>query len=139
MQPRCAAKVVPDTGAPRLLPEIQTRVLPASTVYTDEYTAYRDLDRIGYRHSRVNHSQGVYVDGDVHTQTIEGFWSLVKSGIRGVYHSVSAKWLQSYLDEYAWRYNHREHTERGTGQRRMPVGEAKFRLLLARAAAPLAV
>ena len=61
---------------------------------------------------------------------------LLKSGIRGVYHSVSAKWLQSYLDEYTWRYNHREHTERGTGERRVPIGEAKFRLLLARAATP---
>ncbi len=47
------------------------------------------------------------MDGDVHTQTIEGVWSLVKRGIGGVYHSVSAKHLQSYLDEYAFRYSHR--------------------------------
>ena len=46
--------------------------------------------------------------GDVHTQTIEGFWSLVKRGIGGVYHSVSRKYLQSYLDEYAFRYNRRD-------------------------------
>lgn len=76
------------------------------------------------------------MDGDVHTQTIEGFWSLVKRGINGVYHSVSAKWLQSYLDEYAWRYNHQEHTRRERGVRRMPTGEAKFRLLLDRACQP---
>jgi transposase len=48
------------------------------------------------------------VSGDVHTQTIEGFWALVKNGIRGVYHTVSAKHLQGYLNEYAWRYNHRD-------------------------------
>jgi hypothetical protein len=56
----------------------------------------------------VNHSQKVYVDGDVHTQTIEGFWSLLKRGIAGVYHGVSTKHLQAYMDEYTFRYNHRE-------------------------------
>ena len=47
------------------------------------------------------------MSGDVHTNTIEGFWSLMKHGIGGVYHAVSAKHLQGYLNEYAWRYNHR--------------------------------
>jgi hypothetical protein len=56
----------------------------------------------------VNHSQEVYVSGDVHTQTIDGFWSLLKRGIGGVYHSVSDKYLQMYLDEYAFRYNNRD-------------------------------
>ena len=46
--------------------------------------------------------------GDVHTNTIEGFWSLVKGGLRGVYHQVSTKYLQSYLDEYSFRYNRRD-------------------------------
>jgi transposase len=75
--------------------------------YTDDYSGYNGIDR-RYRHHRINHTARVYVDGDVHTQTIEGFFSLVKNGIRGVYHSVSAKWLQGYLNEYAWRYNHRD-------------------------------
>ena len=44
----------------------------------------------------------------VHTQTIEGFFGLFKNGVRGVYHSVSAKWLQGYVNEYVWRYNHRD-------------------------------
>ncbi len=48
--------------------------------------------------------------GDVHTNTIEGFWSLVKRGISGIHHAVSAKYLQGYLNEYAWRYNHRHDT-----------------------------
>jgi len=103
-------------------------------IYTDEFSAYQWIDgSTRWSHERVKHSASVYVDGDVHTQTIEGFWSLVKSGIRGTYHSVSAKWLQSYLSEYAWRYNHREHTRRRPGFRRMTVGEAKFRLLVERA------
>lgn len=49
--------------------------------------------------------------GDIHTQTIEGFWSLVKRGIGGVYHAVSQKYLQSYLDEYSFRYNRRKANE----------------------------
>ncbi|MGO9541176.1 MAG: transposase [Terriglobales bacterium] len=63
---------------------------------------------VGYRHRRVHHGQGIYVFGDAHTNTIEGFWSLTKNGIRGVYHSVSTKYLQTYLNEYAFRFNRRK-------------------------------
>jgi len=77
-------------------------------VYTDELVAYDGLGNQGYQHHRIHHSSSVYVSGEVHTNTIEGFWSLVKRGIGGVYHSVSAKHLQTYLNEYAWRYNHRD-------------------------------
>jgi transposase len=116
----------------------RVHLLPSTTIFTDEFRIYDALDgREVAAHYRINHSAKVYVDGDVHTQTIEGFWSLVKGGLRGVYHSVSTKWLQSYLDEYAWRYNHREFTPRIRGVKRVPVGEAKFRLLVALAARPV--
>jgi transposase len=105
---KVVAKVVPDASGPSLMPHLRKRVLPASTVYTDEWKPYLALGREGYSHSRINHTQGVYVDGDVHTNTIEGFWALLKGGLRGVYHGVSAKHLQSYLDEYVYRYNHRD-------------------------------
>jgi transposase-like protein len=83
-------------------------ILPDSTVYTDEWNGYNGLDKVnGYEHRRINHSAGVYVIGTTHTNTIEGFWSLVKRGIGGVYHSVSKKYLQTYLDEYSFRYNRR--------------------------------
>ena len=83
-------------------------ILPDSIVYTDEWGGYNGLEKInGYEHRRVNHAQGVYVVGTTHTNTIEGFWSLVKRGIGGVYHSVSKKYLQTYLDEYSFRYNRR--------------------------------
>ena len=63
----------------------------------------------GYKHERVPHAEKVYVIGNVHTNTIEGFWSLLKRGISGVYHSVSQKHLQEdYVNEYAFRYNHRD-------------------------------
>jgi transposase len=105
---RISASVVPDRSAETLLPWVQARVLPASTVYTDEWRSYKSLGKVGYEHSRINHSQKVYVSGDVHTQTIEGFWALLKGGLRGVYHGVSTQHLQSYLDEFTFRYNNRE-------------------------------
>jgi transposase-like protein len=87
----------------------QERILPKSTVFTDELHAYDGLEKLnGYQHHRINHSAGVYVLGNVHTNTIEGFWSLVKRGISGVYHAVSQKYLQTYLDEYSFRYNRRD-------------------------------
>jgi len=105
---RLSATIVPDRKASTLVPATKARVLPASVVYTDEFKSYRTLEREGYIHRRVNHSERVYVDGDVHTQTIEGFWALLKNGLIGVYHGVSTQHLQSYLDEYVWRYNHRD-------------------------------
>ncbi len=105
---RVSASVVRNTQRETVVPRIKKKVLPESMVYTDEYTVYDTLNREGYRHDRLNHSQEVYVDGDVHTNTIEGFWSLVKRGIAGVYHAVSRRHLQGYLNEYVFRYNHRE-------------------------------
>jgi len=116
------AVTVPNVKKATLFPHIQERVLPASIIYTDELGSYNQLGTAGYHHARVNHSEHVYVSGDVHTNTIEGFWSLMKRGIDGVYHAVSAKHLQGYLNEYAWRYNHRSD------------GRAMFETLLLRAA-----
>ena len=105
---RVIAVTVPNVRKVTLMPHIQKRVLPASTVYTDELKSYDTLEAKGFPHRRVNHSEAVYVSGDAHVNTIEGFWSLTKRGIGGVYHSVSAKHLQGYLNEYAWRYSHRD-------------------------------
>jgi transposase len=103
---KIVARVSPvSQGATHLL--VKEYVLPKSTIFTDEATSYSNLMHMGYTHRRINHSEKIYVSGDVHTNTIEGFWSLVKRGIGGVYHSVSAKYLQGYLDEYAFRYNRR--------------------------------
>ena len=99
--------------APDFMGHVLEKVLPASTVYTDEVTKSGTLERWGYDHKRVNHSAKVYVTGDVHTNSIEGFWALTKRGIGGVYHSVSEKYLQTYLDEYAFRYNNRDREGRG--------------------------
>lgn len=107
---RVVAKPVPDATTATLMGEIEGRVLPASLIYTDEWKPYENLRKRGYSHRRIHHASKAYVSGDVHTNTIEGFFSLVKNGIRGVYHSVSEKHLQGYLNEYIWRYNNRETT-----------------------------
>lgn len=106
---KVAAFVVESASKEELLPHVQTKVLPASTVYTDEWKSYDRLGEMGYTHERIHHAEKVYVSGDVHTQTIEGFWANTKRGIRGVYHSVSDRYLQSYLDEYVFRYNNRDN------------------------------
>jgi transposase-like protein len=105
---RVMAVTVPNVRKATLMPHVTNRVLPASMVYTDELRSYSGLHRSGYIHDRVNHSAGVYVSGDVHVNTIEGFWSLLKRSIGGANHAVSAKYLQTYLDEYTYRYNHRK-------------------------------
>src|SRR6266567_2845725 len=105
---KVSVRIADGTKATDLLPYASKKVLPASTVYTDEFKSYDALEGMGYAHQRVNHAQSVYVSGNVHTNTLEGFWALVKRGIGGVYHSVSTEHLQSYLDEYAFRYNHRD-------------------------------
>lgn len=110
---KVVAKVVTDAGAATLLPHVQKKVLEKTTVYIDEWAAYNTLGEKGYTHSRVAHAQEVRVSGDEHKNTTEGIWSLVKRGISGVYHSVSTKHLQAYLDEYAFRYNNRDATGRG--------------------------
>ncbi len=102
------ATIVPDAKAKTLLPLIQEKVKSKSTVHTDELPSYNKLKYLGFRHKRVPHHAKIYVVADVHTNTVDGFWSLLKRGISGVYHSVSPKHLQSYLDEYTFRYNHRD-------------------------------
>jgi len=105
---KVAAVTVENVKAISVMPHITERILTGSTVYTDEYNLYKRLSKFGYKHQHIKHRKKVYVSGDVHTNTIEGFWSLTKRGIGGVYHAVSKKHLQGYLNEYAWRYNHRD-------------------------------
>lgn len=106
---RVMALVTPDARAKTVLPVIHERVLPSTVVYTDDYPIYDHLSAHanGYVHRRIQHSQKIYVMGDTHTNTIEGFWSLIKRRISGVYHSVGSQYLQSYLNEYSFRYNRR--------------------------------
>ena len=93
--------------------EIRSIVRKGSKVMTDDYNIYHPLVS-GYQHGSVIHSRGEYVRGDVHTNTVEGFFSLLKRGINGVYHHVSRGHLVRYCDEFAFRYEHRKVSD---GQR----------------------
>jgi transposase len=91
---------------------VRANVNPQSIIFTDDWRPYRPLSREYAGHRIINHTAGIYVDGNIHTNTIESFFGNLKTGMRGAYKAVSRKWLQSYLDEYAWRYNHRTYGHR---------------------------
>ena len=78
----------------------------AAELMTDEYTAYKGMGKV-LPHRVIKHSHW-YVDGDIHTNTIEGFWALLKRGMFGQFHSVSRRHLQRYVDEFCYRYNLRK-------------------------------
>lgn len=91
-------------GAP-LSNAVIANVNPGSIIFTDDWRSYRPLSDHFSDHQVVNHSSGEYVRGYAYTNTIEGAFGNMKTGIRGVYKQVSRAYLQSYLDEYAWRSN----------------------------------
>lgn len=103
--------VVPDTGSKTLMTIIQGLVKKGTTVVTDEWPAYNKVS-IEYVHEVVTHGTKQYVNKNgFHTNGIEGFWSHLKRGLKGIYHSVRPKHLQSYCDEFAYRYNTRTMTD----------------------------
>lgn len=99
------AKHVRSTGARVLLPEIEKSVTKGTLIYSDEARAYQSLEKRGYSHTTVNHSELEYVRGAAYTNTIEGFWGNWKNALSGTYHAVSPKYLQSYVNEFVFRYN----------------------------------
>ncbi len=103
------AKVTTDTSVSTVQPLIRKNVSLNALLVTDEASPYWTIKKHGYSHRTVNHSQKEYVRGKIHTNTIEGFWSQMKRSIDGTYHFVSPKYLQHYVDEFAFRYNHRSY------------------------------
>lgn len=101
-------QVVPNDNADTLIPIVLANVTPGAKISTDRSVSYKPLKRLGFKHDRVNHQIEEWVRGDVHTNTIEGFWSHLKRGIKSTHASVSRKHLQKYVDEFAFRYNNRE-------------------------------
>lgn len=99
------AKQIPNRESHIVLNQVRENVSKDAQVMSDEYSAYKKLPKLGYNSQRVKHGKKHYVRANVHTNTIEGFWGQVKRSIRGTYHFVSSKHLQSYVDEFAFRYN----------------------------------
>ena len=90
---------------------IKAQVKSGSHVMTDEWGGYYGLNKKNFGHSVVRHSRGKYVDGIAHTNTIEGFWALLKRGIFGQYHHITDKYLNAYINEFCFRYNHRNGSD----------------------------
>ena len=101
-----AVKVAPDTTGKTLSGFIGSHVEAGNTVYTDEHKGYNPI-AVEYDRKSVKHSLGEYVDGQIHINGMESFWSMLKRGYIGTYHRLSDKHLQRYADEFAGRHNKR--------------------------------
>jgi transposase-like protein len=97
---------IPNVTGKTLKPILQKHVKPEVDLMTDDAMVYKHITQ-DYAHSTVNHSKKEYVRGDVHTNTVEGYFSILKRGIIGTYHHVSEAHLQRYCSEFDFRYNHR--------------------------------
>ena len=99
------AKVVENTDAKTLQKFVVETAANGATVYTDDAAAYKGMP---FDHASVRHSVGEYVSGMAHTNGIESFWSMLKRAHKGVYHKISPKHLQRYVDEFSGRHGVRE-------------------------------
>ncbi len=98
---------VPAVNAETLRPILAGQLDPDSTLMTDEAGQYRSIGKDYAGHETVNHGIGEYVRGDAHTNTLEGYFSIFKRGMKGVYQHCSSRHLKRYLCEFDFRYNHR--------------------------------
>lgn len=95
------------TTAATLIPILRANINRESTLMTDEASWYRAVGRDYANHLAVNHGEKVYSVGDITTNTVEGYFSIFKRGMKGVYQHCREKNLHRYLAEYDFRYNHR--------------------------------
>lgn len=103
------AKVVINARRKTVMPLIRKHIEVGTEIMSDKLHAYRILEEQGYPHQTVVHRKEEWTRGKVHTNTIEGFWSQLKRSLNGTYHMVSPKYLQSYVNEFSWRYNQRQN------------------------------
>lgn len=103
-------KHIPHATKEILVKEVKEHVDPNAHVMTDEHPGYKSLYQEGYfKHYTVNHAAKEYVRKRLfHTNSVEGLWGRIKPGIKGVYRKVSGKYIESYMDEYCFRYNNRK-------------------------------
>ena len=103
-------RIVPNRSRPQLHGFIHAAVDDATeAIYTDEFRSYKGIEDADTRHESVSHRAGEYVRGNVHTNTVESAWSLLKRSVVGTYHQISVKHLAAYLDEFEFRFNRRDN------------------------------
>ena len=105
---RAKSMVVDDLKSKTLIPILRENIAEDATVYTDEASQYQGLAKDFATHEYVRHGAGEYVRGEVHTNTIEGYFSIFKRGMKGVYQHCAKKHLHRYAAEFEFRYNNRE-------------------------------
>jgi transposase-like protein len=103
-------QVIPDTKGKTLKTIIKAKIKAGGLIVSDGWMGYRGLSA-DYQHEIIFHNKGIFKNGPYHTNGIEGFWSHLKRGIIGIYHSISPKHLHKYCDEFAYRYNTRQMTD----------------------------
>lgn len=108
--------LVPNCKQRTLFPLIRKTVLSGTRIFTDGYKMYRRLPRYGYDHDWVDHDAGEYVRGEVHTQTIDGFWGLLKTHLDSI-GGIRKRFAHLFVGEYVWRYNFRHLSRQEQGQR----------------------
>ena len=122
-----------DTEAGTLQAVIHARVAPGSTLHTDETKSYLGMDGLFFRHKTINHSAGEYVkpdiDGDVSTNGIESVWAVLKRGIYGTFHHISADHAGRYVNEFAFRLNDGNVKRHTTERLKSLVGRVSNRRL----------
>lgn len=99
---------VPNVQAKTLKPILEKHLSPDAVVYSDNAGQYRTLKDEFPTHESVNHSQGEYVRGTIHTNTVEGYFGLLKRGVYGTFHHVSEQHLNRYVGEFDFRWNHKK-------------------------------
>lgn len=110
-QGKIKAKQIENRQTHIILNNIKENIEKGSYLMTDEFKVYTKTPKLGYGRGSIKHGRKHYVRGLVHTNTIEGFWGQLKRSISGTYHSVSSKHLQSYVDEFSFRYNLRQQPQ----------------------------
>lgn len=121
---RIKLQVIEKANSVNIKPIIAETVSSDASIVTDGFGAYRGLDKLHKEHHVLNKEKEEYVKGEYHTNTLEGFWTLLKRGIYGQYHKVSSTHLQAYLNEFTFKYNHR-------------ANKSNFALLIQRCLAPV--
>lgn len=102
-------EITKDVKRSTLHPLIEANVEEGSTVHTDELSSYKGIDAKGYEHKTVNHGKGQWSNNGSHVNTIEGYWSFLKNGIRSTHIHVSGKHLEKYAKEFEYRFNSRQN------------------------------
>jgi transposase-like protein len=128
---RIVAKVAPIVSKENLQRIMVDTVCPKATMVSDAFRVYNGLGK-RFKHIIINHSDGIYVENGFTTNGIENYWSVLKRGIYGIYHSVSRKHLQRYCDEFSFRYNSKHITddERFENSVKNSQGRLKYKHLI---------